>query len=253
MNRKPSFFEKIGTFISGKGFYFVVLLCVAAIALSGFYLIRGVRAGLTGEAGPVSASDALPDVSRSPAPVASPAASPSAEPDLPVQSLRPTPRPAQTQEPAPVPSPAQTPEPSKTPAPLVFTWPVTGSVVAGYTVETLAYDETMGDWRTHAGLDIAASLGTQVKAAASGTVTSVAEDDFLGTVVTVDHGEGLISVYANLAAAPTVKAGDRVSTGSVLGAVGDTAVSERGRGAHLHFALYRNNAPLDPEELLPER
>lgn len=251
MNRKPNFLEKIGAFISGKGFYFVVLLCVAAIALSGFYLIRGVRTGLTGEADPVSASDPLPDLPQSPAP--SPAASAAAEPDLPVQSLRPTPRPAQSQEPAPVQTPVQTPEPSKAPAPLVFTWPVTGSVVAGYTVETLAYDETMGDWRTHAGLDIAATLGTQVKAAASGTVTSVAEDDFLGTVVTVDHGNGLISVYANLAAVPTVKAGDRVGTGSVLGAVGDTAVSERGRGAHLHFALYRDNAPLDPEEFLPER
>ena len=42
MNNKRTWIEKLGDFISGKGFYLVVLICVAAIALSGYYLVRGV-------------------------------------------------------------------------------------------------------------------------------------------------------------------------------------------------------------------
>ena len=247
MDRKPSFMEKLGAFVSGKGFYFVVLLCVAAIALSGLYLIRGVRSGLTGEDEPAGVSEPLP---ASPSPSVQPTApADTGAPVIPTLPVRPEPK--ETESPAPSPSPA--PQPSQSPKPLVFTWPVSGSVIAGYTVEALAYDVTMGDWRTHAGVDIAAAVGTQVKAAADGTVAAVEEDDFLGTVVRIDHGSGLTSVYANLAAEPTVKAGDTVKTGSIIGAVGDTAVAERGREAHLHFAMYRNNAALDPEDLLPER
>lgn len=246
MERKPNLFDKIGAFVSGKGFYFVVLLCVAAIALSGYYLIRGVRTGLTAEDEPASASSPiidLPTPTPSPSVPASPA--PSAQP--PAQSLLPSPKVTA----APQPSASAAPAQSQQPKALVFTWPVNGEVIAGYTVKALAYDETMGDWRTHAGLDIAAAAGTPVKAAADGTVTAVWTDDYLGTLVTVDHGDGLTSVYANLAAAPTVKEGDAVRTGTVLGSVGDTAVTERGRGAHLHFAMYRGGAALDPEDYLP--
>ena len=244
MERKPNLFEKIGAFVTGKGFYFVVLLCVAAIALSGYYLIRGVRTGLNPDDDPVSASTPLP---ATPSPSAAVKPSPSPAVTAPVQSQRPEPKPSEST------APVQTPEPQPSPKPLVFTWPVNGTVIAGYTVEALAYDVTMGDWRTHAGLDIAAAVGTQVKAAADGTVSAVEQDDFLGTMVTVDHGGGLISVYANLEEVPTVKGGDAVSTGAIIGSVGDTAVAERGRESHLHFAMYRNNAALDPEDFLPDR
>ena len=153
MDRKPNFLEKLGAFVSGKGFYFVVLLCVAAIALSGLYLIRGVRTGLTGEDEPASASTPLPE-SPSPGVLPSEPAETGA-PAIPTLPVRPGPTPSQS--PAPTPSPA--PQPSQSPKPLVFTWPVSGPVIAGYTVEALAYDVTMGDWRTHAGVDIAAAVG----------------------------------------------------------------------------------------------
>jgi murein DD-endopeptidase MepM/ murein hydrolase activator NlpD len=120
-------------------------------------------------------------------------------------------------------------------------------------VEALAYDVTMGDWRTHSGLDIAAAAGTKVVAAASGTVSSVYEDDLLGTTVVIDHGKGLISVYANLAAVPSVKTGGKVSTGTVIGTVGTTAPAESGLAPHLHFALFKNDNAVNPLDYLPER
>jgi len=129
---------------------------------------------------------------------------------------------------------------------------VKGEVIADYSLEVLAYDETMGDWRTHSGLDIAASLGTEVLAVAAGTVASIEDDVLMGTTIVVDHGDGLKSVYANLAATPAVQVGDAVQTGAVLGAVGDTAAAEAAKAPHLHFEMIRGDEPVDPASFLPQ-
>lgn len=258
MNKKHNAFEKISNFITGKGFYLVVLICVAAIALSGLYLFRSVGNSLNpGEDQPVGGTA---DIS-SPAPTASPSLTvkPSASPSPSV----PSPSPAVTPKPAPSPSPSVSPSPSPSsqptvapspsPAPLVFTWPVSGSIIGDYSVEALAYDVTMGDWRTHSGIDIAAPIGTQVMATASGTVKAVYEDDLLGTTVVVDHGNGLVSLYSNLTTVPAVKAGATVSTGTVIGAVGRTATSESRQDPHLHFSMLKNDKAVNPTDYLPQR
>ena len=249
MNNKRTWLEKLSDFISGKGFYLVVLICVATIALSGWYLVQGVRGGLDETLDqPVSGSAAIvdrPSAAPTPRPSVRPSDPPaagSARIDVPASAA-----------PSAQPAPSAAPEPTAAPAPLVFTWPVKGEVVAGFSVEALVYNETMGDWRTHNGLDIAASRGTQVLAAASGQVSALYQDDLMGTVVEIDHGQGLVSQYANLAATPAVKVGDEVTTGTVIGSVGDTAAVESGSQAHLHYALLKEGSPVDPADYLPER
>ena len=245
MNNKRTWIDKLSDFISGKGFYLVVLVCVAAIALSGWYLVQGVRGGLEDTLDqPVSGSAAIAD-RPSAQPTPRPAAKPSDPPAAASARLETAPSAAPSVQPAPTPTPA--------PAPLVFTWPVKGEIVAGFSVEALAYNETMGDWRTHNGLDIAADRGAQVLAAAAGTVSALYQDDLMGTVVEVDHGQGLVSQYANLAATPTVKVGDAVSTGTIIGSVGGTAALESGLASHIHYALLKEGCPVDPADYLPER
>lgn len=252
MNSKRTWIEKLGDFISGKGFYLVVLICVAAIALSGYYLVQGVQSGLEGGPDqPASGSAAIvdqPSAVPSPRMTAQPSAAPSAQP-----SAKPSPAPSTA--PSPEPTAALSTPPAATPAPaaLVFTWPVNGTVIADYSVEALAYSETMGDWRTHDGMDLSASLGDRVLATADGTVSAVCQDDFMGTTVEIDHGSGLTSLYANLAEVPTVSVGDSVKTGMVIGSVGDTAAAERGRQVHLHFAMYQDGNPVDPNGFLPQQ
>ena len=253
MNNKRTWIEKLGDFISGKGFYLVVLICVAAIALSGYYLVRGLQDETLDQ--PVSGSAAIyeqPTASPAPRASAQPSAAPSTQP-----SAQPSAKPsaAPTAQPTTPPDPVLTAPPSTqpTPAALVFTWPVNGTIIADYSVETLSYSETMGDWRTHDGLDLAVTLGTKVIATAAGTVSAVYQDDFMGTVVEIDHGNGLVSQYASLAEVPTVKIGDAVETGSVIGSVGTTAAAESGRQPHLHFAMYQNGDPVDPQDYLPAR
>ena len=250
MNNKRTWIEKFSDFISGKGFYLVVLICVAAIALSGYYLVRSVWGDETLDQ-PVSGSAAIYDQptvnpgTREPTrPSVAPSAQPTAQP-----SAQPTTQPTQKPEPVLTAPPAAQP----TPAALVFTWPVNGTIIGDYSVEALVYSETMGDWRTHEGVDLAVTLGTRVIATADGTVSALYQDDFMGTVVEIDHGNGLVSRYASLAEVPTVSVGDAVRTGTVIGSVGTTAAAESGLPAHLHFAMYQDGDPVNPHDYLPAR
>ena len=244
MNRKPSIFERIADFVTGKGFYFIVLACVAAIGLSGYFLVRGVRRGLADaqQDQPVGGSAHIV-VTPTPglASQAPASASPEVSPSAPAESAQPTP------------SPSVQPSPSAQPANLVFTWPVSGAVIVPFSLDVLAYDETMGDWRTHNGLDIAAELDTRVLATAEGTVSAIYDDPLMGTTLVIEHGNGLTSLYANLTNTPAVQVGDPVYTGTIIGAVGNTAAAESGRADHLHFAMYQDGQAVNPENYLPEK
>ncbi|HJH61677.1 MAG TPA: peptidoglycan DD-metalloendopeptidase family protein [Firmicutes bacterium] len=244
MNRKPSIFERIADFVTGKGFYFIVLACVAAIGLSGYFLVRGVRQGLADgqQDQPVGGSAHIVVTPTPGLPSQAPAsASPQASPSAPAQSAQPTP------------SAQPEPSPSAQSANLVFTWPVSGAVIVPFSLDVLAYDETMGDWRTHNGLDIAAELDTRVLATAEGTVSAIYDDPLMGTTLVIEHGNGLTSLYANLTDTPAVQVGDPVYTGTIIGAVGNTAPAESGRADHLHFAMYQDGQAVNPENYLPEK
>ena len=229
---KKPWTEHIGDFIAGKGFYIVLFLCVAAIGISGYYLFSTL-----GPSGEDTAASKPTQVVVTPSPT--PSAAPTVKP-----TPTPTPKPSATPTPPPAPSPSAA-------AASVFTWPVKGEIVHDFSLEVLAYDETMGDWRTHCGIDIAASVGTQVCAVSSGTVEQVYQDDLMGTTVVIDHGDGLRSTYSNLASTPTVKTGDTVSPGSVIGSVGKTALAEGDREAHLHLEMSQDGMAVDPAQYLP--
>ena len=87
----------------------------------------------------------------------------------------------------------------------------------------------------------------------AGTVQGVYDDDLMGTCVVVDHGDGLTSIYCNLSAKPTVSEGDTVSTGTVLGVVGETAIAESSRPSHLHLEMAQDGKAVDPVSYLPQR
>lgn len=124
----------------------------------------------------------------------------------------------ETLEPAPVPVPPketkELPEvevdhtPVAAEAPRLVVAPLRGDVLTAFSMEELVYSPTLGDWRTHNGVDIAAQQGTTVLAASAGAVLSVTDDPLMGTTVVLEHDNGYQTTYANLQAKPNVEAGD---------------------------------------------
>jgi murein DD-endopeptidase MepM/ murein hydrolase activator NlpD len=119
------------------------------------------------------------------------------------------------------------------PSPSGFIWPVNGPVVSGFGMR----------WgRMHEGIDIAASSGTPIHAAAAGTVIHAGWLGGYGNLVVVDHGDGLSTAYAH-ASAILVGVGQQVSQGETLSLVGSTGNSS---GPHLHFEVRVNGSAVDP-------
>lgn len=113
------------------------------------------------------------------------------------------------------------------------------------------YNKTLGNYYEHMGVDFTAEVGSKVYAVASGTVESVYTSDVLvGTQITIDHGDGVKSVYQFVEAKEGLKAGDEVKQGDVIATVAEANGSEYKDGAHLHFEVFKDGANVDPAEYL---
>ena len=101
--------------------------------------------------------------------------------------------------------------------------------------------------RPHYGIDLAAKIGTKIKSPANGVVKGVFKDMFFtGNTLVVDHGLGLISIFAHMNEI-YVKTGQFINTKSVVGTVGKTG---RATGPHLHWGVYLEKIPIDPMVLV---
>jgi murein DD-endopeptidase MepM/ murein hydrolase activator NlpD len=94
----------------------------------------------------------------------------------------------------------------------------------------------------HDGIDLAAPLGTPVKAAAAGKVLYAGEQKGYGKIVIIEHSAGVVTLYAHNHELRT-QAGAVVEAGTVIATVGQ---SGRTSGPHLHFELRKNGVPVDP-------
>lgn len=126
-----------------------------------------------------------------------------------------------------------------------FIWPVTGRISSIFGLRRFFNEQ---ERRPHSGLDIAADEGTPIQAVADGTVIDAGDFFFSGNMIYLDHGQGIISLYAHLSEI-AVKPGDAIKQGDIIGNVGQTG---RVTGAHLHFAVMCNQSLIDPIYMLPK-
>ena len=126
-----------------------------------------------------------------------------------------------------------------------FTHPCPGytyiSSEFGYREQPIAGAST-----NHKGMDFAAPAGTPIYAAASGTVTSASYSGNAGNMIVINHGNGLQTYYMHCNSM-YVRAGQTVSKGQNIGAVGSTGNSS---GPHLHFQVMQNGTPVNPRNYL---
>ncbi|MDY3031120.1 MAG: M23 family metallopeptidase [Clostridia bacterium] len=121
------------------------------------------------------------------------------------------------------------------------------NVIAPYS-SVLSFNEALGDYRTHNGIDIAYDEGCSVCAASDGTVENIFSNA-LGEGISLSHSGGFVTKYMCLGAVEDLKTGDTVKAGDVIGTVGKSK-GENTKEPHLHFEMYKNNAPADPAEYL---
>lgn len=237
-NNEHSNPNRVKKFFRDKGYYIVLALCICAVGVSGYIFISGAIAeknALSEPALSVATSAVVPE-RKSAEPSAAKSGSAGA-----VQKSRPAGAAAKAVE---------SDEKVFAAAAAIRVWPISGQTLAGYAMEQLSYNPTTQDWRTHDGVDLAATLGESVRAACAGTVTSVYDDEYLGTTVTIRHDGGYETRYSNLAAMPTVSAGDTVAAGDVIGSVGQTALLEAGAQPHLHFSVCCGGQSIEPAEFI---
>ncbi|SEN46827.1 murein hydrolase activator EnvC family protein [Lihuaxuella thermophila] len=123
-----------------------------------------------------------------------------------------------------------------------FYWPVDGGVLTSPFGKR--YHPISHTYRMHEGIDIAAGLGTPIKAAAPGEVIESRPSDGYGYIVVIYHGDGLSTLYAHMYAQTVkVKKGQKVERGQVIAAVGNNG---RSTGPHLHFEVHKSGTPVDP-------
>jgi len=103
-------------------------------------------------------------------------------------------------------------------------------------------DPFTGRRQLHQGVDLAADIGTPVHVTAEGVVAEVSRDVGLGKLVRIDHQYGYTTIYAHLSRI-SVKPGQHVKRGEVIGAVGNTGYST---GPHLHYEVHLNGQPENP-------
>ena len=271
--------SKFSRFLSGKGFYVALALCLVGTAAAAWVAIDSTQNAILEESSSqlsrssISSSSSSRTVSRSSTPGASSssAAGPSmrGSSSAAVSSSSSMPAienvsgeetaqvntevsdqdiagnaPTQEAE-APVEDVAVDETLFTTQEPLAFIMPIEGEVFAPYSQGELVRNLTLGEWRTHDGVDIRAAKGSPVRAVADGVVSQVYHDPMWGTVVEITHAGGLTSVTSGLDPAVAVKQGDSVRIEDTIGVVG-SILSEVSLDDHVHFGLKQDGKWVDP-------
>lgn len=240
MNFSKSKFSK---FISSKGFYVALAVCLVGASAATWVAVNRTISGIENANSRILESESqfrdfpsleevektVPDVPKQYLPPASSSSTASS-------SSAPSSEPAESSD-APVISPV-----SPT---LAYALPAKGKILNPFSNGELIKNITLGDWRTHDGVDIAMSKGDEVLAAADGVVTDIKNDPLWGTVVTIKHADGNETIYCGLEAALPVKVGENVMVKQSIGRL-DGVPCEISEEPHLHFAMKQNGSWVDP-------
>ena len=235
MNRIISFFK-------GKGFYLALSLCILAAAGSSFWAIRNVMQKL-GEGGTSQVEQGGTQQWDIPGAQVEEKVN-----DVPKPSARPS-QGSQSQSGAGAQQgqAGGSGEPADAAVPS-FVKPVAGQIVQGFSGEELVYNATLGDWRTHNGIDYACAKDAAVQSPTAGTVVLAGSDGSWGPTVAIKDSAGRVWRLCGVAS-PAVKEGETVSAGQTLGKVGSVSC-ECAEESHIHLEVKQDDSYLDPAKLM---
>lgn len=233
--------SRFARFMNGKGFYIALAICLVAVGSAAYIAASSSYGLLNNNAG----SSAAPSQQQATPNVAWDTGSETAQANNAVSNV-----PKESSKASSAAASQQTKTSSELTndkgEKLVFMLPVNGEIITSYSNNAPVYDKTMDDWRVHNAVDISAKAGTPVSADADGKVSEVTTDPLLGTTVKIDHGNGIVSTFANLSKDVTVKKSQQVNAGDIIGCVGQTAQAESLIAPHLHYSMTKDGVSIDP-------
>lgn len=230
-NNKKTFVD----FLKGRGFYLVLMLCIAAVGSVGYLSVKNIMSGTGADEWNKAAESADNTPSQN--------------------EISPTGKPAEgikdksASSVGAASSKATTSSQAKQTTATIYHMPTVGNIVTAFSLTAPVFSKTMGDWRIHSGIDITGTIGQDVKASADGTVEDVYNDEFKGVTIIISHSDGVKTVYCNLQEKVNIKKSQKVIAGDIIGKIGNTASFESSDDPHLHFEMIKNGIQLNPNEM----
>ncbi|MBE7064952.1 MAG: M23 family metallopeptidase [Ruminococcaceae bacterium] len=225
-------------FLKTNGYYLILIVCVFAVCIAGIAILEHKSNDDTStllNKDPVSA-DLIPTASMPQS----------------TDSQQSSANGGSTSVSKPVKPSATAPQGTAEPEKLTLAKPVSGKILVEFSDKKLVYNKTLKEWKVHPAIDIAGKKGEDVKCAVTGTVIDIKSDPLYGTTIIIDNGNGTKTIYCGIAAMNDLTVGKQVTTGSVLGTLGDTIFCEKETGTHLHFEVIQNGKKVDPTLFFPK-
>lgn len=135
-------------------------------------------------------------------------------------------------------------------APVSYILPLGTDTGSDYSCGVPVYNDVMGDWRTHDGVDFNGDYGDGVKSIADGIVKNIESDALYGTIITVDHGGGVVASYCGTDPADDIIKGVIVSQGQKLGTVSEIPCEADAEFPHVHLEIRVDGQLCDPLEVM---
>lgn len=130
-----------------------------------------------------------------------------------------------------------------------FALPMGTDIIKDFSNGEMVQSKTMGDWRVHNGVDFGGSAGNEVVAVGDGKITAVYDDSFWGTVVEIDHGNGMTARYCGLKSGSSLPEGSEVKKYDKIGSLGHIPI-EISDEDHLHLEILIDGENVDPLKAL---
>ena len=219
--------ERTINFIKKNIYYFVFLICLSIITLVTVALVVSANNNSTTVNGDNNVIE-----------------NPSGENQTPNEN------PSDNPQDQPTDTPQETPDDTPTATIIVFDMPVNGTIIKEYVSAGVVYNQTLGVYTGHKAIDFAAEEGASVMACYNGVIESITSGKLEGTTLTIDHGNGLKTVYNSIEVDDAISVGNKVSKGDILGTVSTNNRKEYKDGAHLHFEVLENGVKINPEKYL---
>lgn len=128
-----------------------------------------------------------------------------------------------------------------------FVMPVANAtVLKNYSATELQYNKALNEWSIHKAMDLSTEIGANVVACYDGTVVNIASDILDGTVITIDHGNNLKTVYKSLSEDVKVELNQQVKKGEIIGRASSSSTGEATDSAQVHFEVWKDDALVDP-------